>query len=51
MSETTIDVIIFIGTFPVLWLVSWWAERCLPDTSELLRRRGESIKMPDDRTL
>ena len=50
MSETTIGVI-FIGVFPVLWLVAWWVERYLPDTSELLRRRGEPIKLPEDRTL
>ena len=47
MSETTIYAILFIGTFPAIWLLAWWLDRVWPTTSELLTRRGESPKMPE----
>ena len=32
----------------VLWLCSWCLDRVLPDTSQLLRRRGEPpLEMPE----
>jgi hypothetical protein len=43
----TLYVILFIGLFPALWLFNWRLDSVWPGTSELLKMRGESPKMPD----
>jgi hypothetical protein len=42
MSATTLNAILFFGTFPALWLLAWCLERFCPDSSERDRKARAS---------
>jgi len=45
--EIWIYLILFVVLFPAIWWFAGWLDRAWPDTTELMRSRGVTIREED----